>query len=147
MVLAARGRGMTDPTPIDLVRESREEQDHECCPCVERLRAQNKTSSDEWTKRTAKMQSQLHGLQALMQEAVDLNRNATTPNGTVIFGLSQYGNAVLAVALKEADEARAELHTAVQAMHDERRARLAAERHNQHLRRSIAALQSGEGHS
>jgi len=116
----------------------------ECCPCVERLRAQNKTSSDEWTKRTAKMTSELHGLKALMAEASDLNRHAVTPGGTVIFGLSQYGNAALAVALKAADEARAEAQALTEAMHAERRARIALENQMRNLRRTLYALQSDE---
>ncbi len=115
--------------------------EHECCPCVERLRRQNKDSSDEWTKRTAKMQSDLAGLRLLMQEASDLNRQASTPSGTVIFGMSPYGKAALAVALKEADEVRAELQAVKDAMHAERRLRLVLESQNRNLRRAIESLQ------
>lgn len=118
--------------------------DHECCLCVERLRAQNKTSSDEWHKRTAKMQSELHGIKNLMAEAVELNRHQTRPDRTVIFGLSQYGNAALAVALKEADEAKANLAAVQDAMNDERRSRLALESQMRNLRRSLYALQAPE---
>ncbi len=112
---------------------------------VDRLRAQNKASSDEWHKRTAKMQSDLHGLKALMAEASDMNRNQSRPSGNVVFGLSQYGNAALAVALKEADEARANLDAAQDAMNAERRARNALESQMRNLRRTIHALsESGE---
>ncbi len=116
--------------------------DHPCCPCVERLRAQNKASSDEWTRRTAKAQSELHGLRALMAEATDLNRHANNARGTVLFGLSPYGNAALAVALSEADELRAEVAAMREAMHAERRARLATERQNLTLRSAAKVLTS-----
>ena len=96
----------------------------ECCPCVERLRAQNKASSDEWTKRTADMQSNLDGLRALMVEAASLNR---TDYGIERHGMSRYGQAALAVALGEADDSRLEL-TAVKAqMFKERRRAIYAE--------------------
>lgn len=101
--------------------------DGDCCPCVERLRAQNKASSDEWTKRTAKMQSDLDGLRHLMRTAATMNHERRHANGLVTGGLSAYGNACIAVALDEADNAIAEAHALREEMHSERRARIAVE--------------------
>lgn len=106
--------------------------EHECCECVERLRRQNKESSDEWTRRTAKMQSELDGLNHLMREAWRLNRERVTAKNHVISGMSRYGQAALAVALKEADEAVHELAAAREETH---RWRLQAEYLEDRLRR------------
>lgn len=95
-----------------------------CCPCVDRLRAQNKATSDEWTKRTATMQSDLDGLRMLMAEAARLNR---TDDGIGRHGMSAYGQAAVAVALGEADDARLELVAVTAQMLKERRGRLYAE--------------------
>lgn len=94
--------------------------EHDCCACVERLRAQNKASSDEWTRRTADLCGDLDGLRHLMQEARAFHRNGD-------FGLSQYGQAALAAALQVADEAEGKLEAMTEQMMKERRRRIAAE--------------------
>jgi flagellin-like hook-associated protein FlgL len=96
--------------------------EHECCPCVERLRAQNKASSDDWTKRTAKMASDLDGLRHLMAEALAFHRG--TP---ISHGISQYGQAALAEALRIADEAEVAITALRTQLGAERSARRAAE--------------------
>jgi len=106
---------------------AREGEDHNCCPCVERLRAQNKASSDEWTKRTADMQSDLYGLRSLMAEAGEAHRKGH-------IGISQYGQAALAAALKVADEAEGRAEAMEAQMLRERRHRIAAERDRDRLR-------------
>ena len=94
--------------------------DHHHCPCVERLRAQNKASSDEWTKRTAQQTSELAGLKHLMEEAYRYHRKGN-------IGISTYGQAALAEALRLADDAEAELEVIRAQWLIERRARLVAE--------------------
>ena len=112
----------------DAITESRQPHDGECCPCVERLRCQNKASSDEWTKRTAEQQSDLAGLRLLMRDAASLNRSPNDgPGRTVEFGLSLYGQAALATALMEADELRTEAAALRIAIGRERRSRIVAE--------------------
>jgi len=91
-----------------------EKRDHECCACVERLRRQNKESSDAWTRRCAGWQSELIGLRHLMEQAKRTHRLGD-------IGISVYGQAALAVALKEADEARVELEQIRKLYHQERR--------------------------
>lgn len=95
--------------------------EHECCECVPRLRAQNKKSSDEWTRRTADQQSELDGLRHLMREATKVNRTRVSAKNLVISGLSRYGQATLAAALKEADEAAHDLVAAREETHRWRR--------------------------
>lgn len=101
--------------------------DHPCCPCVERLRAQNKASSDAWTKRTAEMQSDLYSLRSLMAEAREMNREGHV-------SLSRYGQATLAAALMVADEAEGRAEAMQAQMLQERRHRIAAERDLSRLR-------------
>lgn len=93
--------------------------DHECCECVPRLRKQNKDSSDAWTRRIGRTESDLAGLRHLMGEAVALNRG--------MIGLSAYGQASLAAALSRADELHRELQIWKEEAHRQRRAKEAAE--------------------
>lgn len=96
--------------------------EHECCECVERLRRQNKESSDAWTRRIADTQSELDGLNHLMREAWDISRGARkTAKNYFVSGMSRYAQAALAVALKEADEAVQEVATARAETHRWRR--------------------------
>ena len=99
--------------------------DHHHCPCVERLRAQNKASSDEWTKRTAQQTSELAGLKHLMEEAYRYHRKGKNI-GISAYGQA-YGQAALAEALRLADDAEAELEVIRAQWLIERRARLVAE--------------------
>lgn len=100
-------------------------QGHDCCACVDRLREQNKASADEAHRRSAKVQSELDGLRWLMDQAAASNRQRVAANGIVADGLSLYGQAALAAAFREADEARAEADMLRASFHRERRARLA----------------------
>ena len=108
----------------------------ECCPCVERLRAQNKASADEWTKRTAEMQSDLDGLRSLMREAGDAHRKGHT-------GISAYGQAALAAALQVADEAEGKAEAYYHQMLRERRERIAVQRDLRVAREAIRGAVSG----
>jgi hypothetical protein len=92
--------------------------DHSCCPCVERLRRQNKASSDAWTQRIAKTESHLHHLRSLMKEAAGANRHG---------GMSAYGQAAIAAAFEVADAAEVERNAYREALMDERRRRIFAE--------------------
>lgn len=103
---------------------------HACCPCVERLRAQNKASSDDWTKRTAKMQGDLYGLRSLMHEALLMHRKGH-------IGISAYGQAALAAALDTADRAEGELEAMREAWARELRERRAVQEELRRLRRTL----------
>lgn len=97
---------------------------HVCCECAPRLREQNKRSSDKWVARTQKMASDLDGLRHLMAEALTLHRGM---DGDPHAGISQYGQAALAAALRIADEAEATIEALRKQVGTERQARRAAE--------------------
>lgn len=106
--------------------------DHECCPCAERLRAQNKASSDAWTRRTADLQSRHDGLVHAFDEArAAIRALADSPGGLhgglQVRGASGYITAIVAAALDEADQAKLDLAMVQTKLADERRSRRYAE--------------------
>jgi MoxR-like ATPase len=104
-----------------------------CCPCVPRLREQNKASADKWQKRTAEMQSDLYSLRSLMEEAQTLNRGPT--------GLSAYGQAALAAALSKADDLEGRVEAMEATVLRERRKALASQANERRAWTTMARLQ------
>ena len=92
--------------------------DHDCCPCVARLRQQNHAAASAADQRAKGWQSELVKLRALMAEATTLNRGW--------IGLSAYGQAALAAALDQADNLTAQL--------------MAEQEENRNLRRRLRKL-------
>lgn len=100
---------------------------HECCPCAQRLRIKNKRLSDEWTRRTADAMAERDGLRAQMAAAeVMLQKHRVVDGNPTI---SHYiPAAVIAAALREAEEARAKAELWERTAHRERASRIAKER-------------------
>lgn len=92
----------------------------DCCPCVPRLRQQNHDAAAERDKQHRQDRSDLDGLRHLMTEGLAFHRKGH-------IGISAYGQAALAEALRIADEAEAELDAIRVAFQRERRARIVAE--------------------
>lgn len=107
----------------------------ECCPCVERLRQQNHAAAAAMDKRHAEDRSELDGLRHLMREARDMHRKGHV-------GISSYGQAMLAEALRVADEAEAEVEMLRIAMQRERRARIVAEDKTRRMREAVALVRT-----
>lgn len=98
-------RRATCPDVTECYRRWQQYDSFENSEAVERLLAQNKASSDAWTRRTAKMESELAKLRNLMAEAMRLH-NARQPAAYQGCQISGYGQAVAAQLIGLLREAR-----------------------------------------